>query len=387
LVTWAKVVGQFPPTNQKEPRTERVFERSKRVVRHDFPAYSARRLAPCAALGTLIDPLRAICYSPQTFVSGVNAMLIAGQPQKQPADDSAPVVNWEETACPLCHSRHWSPLLEAQDPHAGGDGFWFAVVQCDSCGTCFTNPRPDEATIARHYPLQHAGDEKHHQPRARTWESQRLWHAKAPQPIAWHGDGRLLDVGCGTGQFMKKMHRRGWKVVGIDASSRAVQRVRDELGLPAYVGMLPHLDLEPESFDVITMWQSLPHVHEPLALLHEARSLLVPGGKLILTTPNIDSWPFRWFGRHWSGLNLPRHLTHFTPVTLPQMLQRAGFVTPPIRGLRQASWLRASARLARRQLRAARWQKLLTNFLAAELASWVCFFAEQCDCLLAVGYR
>src|SRR5258707_628154 len=258
---------------------------------------------------------------------GGKPMLIAPQPEKQPAEDSVPAITWEESICPLCHGRYWSPLLEAQDPHAGPDGLWFAVVQCDSCGACFTNPRPDPLTIARHYPNHQHAREKHHQPRTRIGEAFRSWRQPGlkPRPIAWHGEGRLLDSGCATGWSLQRMHRRGWKVVGLDAPTRAVRRIREELGLTAFAGSLPHLALEPESFDVITMWQALEHIHEPLPLLREARNLLVPGGKLIVTVPNIDSWPFRWFGRHWFGLDLPRHLTHFTPATLPQMLQRAGF--------------------------------------------------------------
>src|SRR5947209_20601435 len=101
-------------------------------------------------------------------------MLIAGQPEKEPADDPRPVVAWDEAPCPLCHGPHWSPLLEAQDPHAGADGLWFAVVQCDSCGTCFTNPRPDARTIGRFHAGHHA-PETHHQPRRRVgWRALQL---------------------------------------------------------------------------------------------------------------------------------------------------------------------------------------------------------------------
>src|SRR6266481_3554560 len=180
-------------------------------------------------------------------------MLIAGQPEKEPAQET--VIAWEESPCPLCRGPYWSSLLEAQDPHAGADGLWFVVVQCDSCGACFTNPRPDAVSIARFYPSHYAPHEKHHQPRqSSSWSPLRL--LKRPRvekrPLAWHGQGRLLDFGCGSGGYMRQMHRRGWKVVGLDSSSRMVERIRHELGLTAYVGSLPHLDLEPESFDAIT---------------------------------------------------------------------------------------------------------------------------------------
>ena len=92
------------------------------------------------------------------------------------------------------------------------------------------------------------------------------------------------------------MADQGWQVTGLDAAVGAVRRVRDDLGLPALVGTLPHPDLRPGSFDVVTMWHSLEHVHRPLAVLREAYRVLVPGGRLVVACPNIDSWPARWFG-------------------------------------------------------------------------------------------
>src|SRR5437763_14120086 len=161
-------------------------------------------------------------------------MLMAGQPEKHPADDPRPVVAAEESPCPLCQGPHWSPLLEAQDPHAGADGLWFAVVQGDSCGTCFTNPRPDPASIVQFYAANYSPYQKHHgRRRGFRWNPLRL--LKQPRvekrPIAWHGQGRLLDFGCGSGAYLLDMSRRGWDVTGIDASQRMVDRIRDELGL------------------------------------------------------------------------------------------------------------------------------------------------------------
>src|SRR5262249_34256030 len=134
--------------------------------------------------------------------------------------------------------------------------------------------------------------------------------------LPWHGNGRLLDFGCGGGSFLERMHKQGWSRVGLDTSEAAVRSIRSELGLAAPVGTLPHPELAPESFDVITMWHALEHVHAPLDVLREAHRLLAPGGRLLVAVPNIASWPFRWFGRDWFGLDLPRHLTHFEPETL-----------------------------------------------------------------------
>lgn len=184
------------------------------------------------------------------------------------------------------------------------------------------------------------------------------------------------------------MQKRGWDVTGLDVSREMIDRIRDELGIRAYVGTLPHLELEPESFDVITMWHSLEHVHEPAPLLREARRLLAPGGKIVIAVPNIDSLPFRWFGKDWFGLELPRHLTHFTPSSLLQMLQRCGFATEPIRFIRHAKWLRTSAeRVCSRGGPTPWWVRLLRYRLPAAAVTWYSWFTQQTDCLLAVGHR
>src|SRR5207248_758081 len=155
-----------------------------------------------------------------------------------------------------------------------------------------------------------------------------------------------------------------------DSSPAAVSRIREELGLNALVGSLPHHELRQESFDVITMWHALEHVHDPLDVLRQARRLLAPGGKLVVAVPNIDSLPFRWFGHAWYGLDLPRHLTHFSAWTLKLMLQRAGFGVGPVRMVRHSDWLRSSARLAERCPRLPHWHRWLRTKPASRVASW-----------------
>lgn len=305
-----------------------------------------------------------------------------------PHDVAAPVpvprssVNWEEPSCPLCGRRHWRQLVEAPDRQTGESGRWFAVVQCDECGCCFTNPRPDPETIAQFYPPHYP---PHQPPRKKKYRGHWPWQlpGQASRWIPWTTPGRLLDFGCGNGSFLERMHQHGWQVVGLD------RLVSDELAAqaagryPILSGTLPHPDLVPASFDVITMWQSLEHVHDPLALLHEARRLLMPGGGLLVTVPNIAGVSFRWFGPAWFGLDLPRHLTHFTPVTLYRMLHRAGFQVGPPQMVRHPAWVQRSARLARSSWR----RTLLRARLGARLADWYAYLTYQADCLRIVAQR
>jgi 2-polyprenyl-3-methyl-5-hydroxy-6-metoxy-1,4-benzoquinol methylase len=312
----------------------------------------------------------------------------------RPTGPSGPAVVWDDTACPLCGNDDAEPVLEARDPApAAGVALMFAVVRCRCCDLHYTNPRPDLQSIGAFYPSDY---KPHRRPRKmRLARSGHKWWGKfsgrsCPErrgDLPWHGQGRLLDFGCGGGSFLKRMADQGWQVTGLDAAVGAVRQVQQELGLTALVGSLPHPELAPGSFDVVTMWHSLEHVHDPLTILREAYQLLVPGGKLIVACPNIASWPFRWFGSNWFGLDLPRHLVHFTPQTLTQMLAAAGFVVERVRPIRHSDWLRSSAKLAVARQSASGVQRALRWKPLAKAAAWLTYVAGGSDCMMAVAER
>jgi SAM-dependent methyltransferase len=307
-------------------------------------------------------------------------------------DDSSSGIEWEEAACLLCNGVNWSPLVEAPDPTPDGAGRWFMVVQCRDCGLCFTNPRPTPETLGQFYrtgygPHQAPGDESG---RTRWWQRlypwSRMQHGRKCLPL--HGEGRLLDFGCGGGSFLVRMRRQGWNVVGVDASHEVVRQLRERLGLTALAGSLPHPELADESFDAVTMWHSLEHTHQPLEVLRSAHQLLVAGGKLIVAVPNIDCLAFRWFGQSWNALDLPRHLVHFAPWTLRVMLHRAGFRHIRVRMQRRSSWLRDTARRAGQMYpRLSWWRRRLQGRAMSNLASWYAYVTRQADCMVAEAVK
>lgn len=305
--------------------------------------------------------------------------------QQCPTTLDRPTVEWEETICPLCSGPRWCMLVEAADPSPDSAGLRFAVVQCQDCGLCYTNPRPSESSILRFYSESYPPYRpSSHVKRRKRWLGG-LW--RDGQLVPRFGKGRLLDFGCGNGAFLVQMRQAGWQVTGLDISPATVRHLRGELALSALEGSLPHPELPDESFEVITMWSSLEHVHRPLEVLRAAQRLLVPGGKLLVSAPNIDSLPFRWFGPHWFGLDLPRHLTHFTPWTLRLMLERAGFQVGPVRMVRHSSWLRASAARAGRHATPALGWQWLTQRPLAGLAAWYSVLVGQADCMSVTATR
>ncbi|HEV3440576.1 MAG TPA: class I SAM-dependent methyltransferase [Gemmata sp.] len=305
-----------------------------------------------------------------------------------------PHLMWEETDCPLCGRDEASPLTEAADPiPTHGPGFRFAVVRCRHCGLTYTNPRPTAESLAPFYP-------PHYPPHALPRNSQgsrlpsRFWSRIFGRPcperrgsLPWPSPGRLLDFGCGGGSYLCEMASRGWRVTGLDVSPQVVRSIQENLGVDAIAGTLPHPDLTPGLFDVITMWQSLEHVHRPLAVLRAAYELLIPGGKLIVAVPNFDSLTAEWFGENWFGLDLPRHLTHFTPPTLTEMLRTSGFRVTAIRGWVHADWLRSSAEqtiaagVGGLTTRLLRWKPL------SRLVAWTSYLRGRSDSIVAVAER
>jgi SAM-dependent methyltransferase len=286
---------------------------------------------------------------------------------------------WEETACLLCGGERWAPVVAAGDAQVGGHGLMFAVVRCQACGLCWTNPRPAPHSIGRFYPAHY----RPHRPE-RGGKRQRWWRRprarfEEHRLLPLHGRGRLLDFGCGGGSFLERLQRAGWQVTGMDVSAEAVQKVRSNLGVAAVQGSLPHPELLDETFDVITMIHSLEHVHRPLDVLRAAWALLAPGGQVVVAVPNIDSLAFRWFGPRWYALDLPRHLTHFTPATLALMLRAAGFEPGPVRMIGHSAWLRASARMAGRAWLRAR----PVAWPAAQFSKWT----RQADAMMVTAIK
>ncbi len=293
---------------------------------------------------------------------------------------------WEEIACPLCLSWNWQPILEGPDWLGGEKGLWFAVVRCDRCGLCFTNPRPDPLGISQFYPPGYQPYDPLYRQKKRRFSSCPKWLLRSSQQTFIGDRGKLLDFGCGSGLFLQRMKQLGWEVTGLDISDRAVAHLREDKDVNVLLGSLPNHELPLEYFHVITMWQSLEHVHNPREVLQAANELLTSKGKIVIAVPNIDSLPFRWFGPAWCGLDLPRHLTHFTPFTLQQMLEETGFQVDSIQQLRHSSWLRKSSKLASRIHRIPSYPWLQRSLFSR----LVCYFScltNQADCMVVTAHK
>lgn len=136
--------------------------------------------------------------------------------------------------------------------------------------------------------------------------------------------GHLLEVGCGGGKMLGEMRDRGWSVRGLDFDEAAVEHARRR-GLDVDTGDLRDQHYADASFDAIAMNHVVEHVYDLRSLLRECHRLLKPGGILVMATPNPDGMGHRWFGRHWRGLEIPRHLQVLPAPTLAALARDGGF--------------------------------------------------------------
>lgn len=136
--------------------------------------------------------------------------------------------------------------------------------------------------------------------------------------------GKLLEVGCGSGQMLKNMRDLGWNVTGIDFDPQC-QSLTEETGIPVYQGDLLEQNLPANSFDVIVMSHVIEHLPNPIASLQECLRLLRPEGRLIAITPNTKGYIHRYMKQASLHLDPPRHLHLFTANALQQIAHKAGF--------------------------------------------------------------
>lgn len=199
-------------------------------------------------------------------------------------------------------------------------GELFSVLRCRQCGLIYVHPQPPLASLGRYYP------EGHQQADPASYERM---DAKARANFITHllptNAGRALDVGCGKGLLLQRLHEHGWQVFGTELSAVSSQYARSA-GLTVYTAAVEDAPFEAGSFDLVTLFHVLEHLPHPKASLATLFALLRPGGRLIVEVPNIASWYARFFGDDWFHYDVPRHLFHFNPDTLRRIIAEAGFL-------------------------------------------------------------
>lgn len=232
------------------------------------------------------------------------------------------------TQCPACNSAAISKVFSCKDETVSSE--FFEIWQCSSCTLRFTQNVPVQQAIGSYYQssdyVSHTDTKKglinslYHTVRNHTLKSKRALLGKlVGKPTA-----TLLDAGAGTGAFAHTMEKHGWTVQGIEPDESARKIAKDNYGLDLQTP--EKLDLiQTQSFDVITLWHVLEHVHDLHQYLDSFNRLLKKDGTLVIAVPNYSSYDAQVYGNCWAAYDVPRHLYHFSPKSMDVLLRKHGF--------------------------------------------------------------
>jgi len=225
--------------------------------------------------------------------------------------------------CPVCNSENIVPALDVKDYTVSHQNF--TVFQCNDCTLRFTQDVPDEASIGEYYKsedyISHTNttqgfiNKLYQNVRNKTMRQK----AAIVQKQTSLSSGCLLDVGCGTGTFLHTMQQAGWNVTGLEPNTDARKKANELYNLyPLPSSEL--FSLTEQSFDVITMWHVLEHVHQLHSYIEQLKKLLKPNGKIIIAVPNYLSSDAQYYQQFWAAYDVPRHLYHFSPKAMNTLL-------------------------------------------------------------------
>ncbi|MCU0372730.1 MAG: class I SAM-dependent methyltransferase [Ignavibacteria bacterium] len=227
--------------------------------------------------------------------------------------------------CPLCgNNENKLKIKEAE----------FLVSECAACGFIYlVNPPEEKEIYEDYYKIEFTAKDydgtsgPDYLNRIYDINTQRVKHLKST--INNFEDLKLLDIGCGSGLFLKSCGDAGIKGTGIDVSNNALTFARESFGLDVSGKSVNELIAENKKFDIITLWHVLEHFLNPVEELSKIRNLLNDDGLLFVEVPNFNSIKFRLSGYKWKGGNHPLyHRSFFTVKTLNETLKKAGFPEP-----------------------------------------------------------
>jgi len=234
----------------------------------------------------------------------------------------------ETSKCPLCSSLSSVHFLSVKDHTVSGE--FFELVKCSNCSFVYTAQPPSKLEIGHYYQstsyISHTDNKKgifdnvYQLIRALTLKGKR----KLIEHVVQVKRAKILDYGCGTGAFLKEMRNSGWDIAGIEPDPGAREKASLLTGIE--INDTDFLELfQPESIDAITLWHVLEHVHDLEHVLMTFQKILVSKGVLLIAVPNRMSFDAKYYSAYWAAYDVPRHLYHFTPDTIDELLTKYGF--------------------------------------------------------------
>lgn len=221
------------------------------------------------------------------------------------------------SVCPGCGNGQGALLLSAPDRFHGREQV-YQLECCPACTLVWLKDPPPPERMGEHYGPDYDRSV------AAAGDSTKRWSGRVKVLSQHRSGGSLLDLGCSSGGFLQAVASPSWRLYGIEMSESVARRAESASGAQVFVGDILDAPFAPESFDVITCFHVFEHLYEPRAVLKKVAGWLKPGGLFYVMVPNIDSAGAKIFKTYWYALELPRHLSHFSPKSLSGLAKSVG---------------------------------------------------------------
>jgi len=253
------------------------------------------------------------------------------------ASPDIPASDFVSASCPLCDGERSELFRAAPDRFSPQAGALYKIHRCLQCNMIYLNPRPAEKKSGQFYEhadyLPFASLTSSPSLIARVYERGRRanlrWKRRVVTEFLQRNNdqkaaGKLLDVGCGTGEFLAEMKLAGWQVEGLERNERAVQWARDQQQISVIAGGVEQLADSIQQYDLISLWHVLEHLYRPGPALEILAKRLRADGCLLIAVPNIAGVDARVYKSSWVALDAPRHVNHFSLDTLGRLAAKHG---------------------------------------------------------------
>lgn len=229
--------------------------------------------------------------------------------------------------CPICNSTSIKEVMKIKDHKISQEEF--TLADCFDCGQRFTLDPPIESLIGPYYNspryISHSDNTE--------GIINRLYHVVREQMLKKKlrliqkisNQKSILDIGSGTGYFLNTMKKAGFQTYGIEINESAREYSKKKFDLDIFSPSLLTEEKLPTQFHIATMWHVLEHIYNPLQYLTHINNALYKGGFLIIAVPNYISTDSKYYKNNWAGYDVPRHLWHFSPTTIKNLVKSSGF--------------------------------------------------------------
>ena len=231
------------------------------------------------------------------------------------------------TSCPVCKSTQIQTKLSAKDYTVSGE--IFSIVACNNCTHLFTQNVADQNEIGKYYAsenyISHSDTQEglvnklYHAIRKKTLQTKKKLIVSETEKAT----GNILDIGCGTGAFLNTMKIGGWNIAGLEPDETARAKATSLYGIEPQPSQ-NIFSLQYNAYDAITMWHVLEHVHQLHEYMAQLKNILTDKGKIFIAVPNYTSYDAQYYGEFWAAYDVPRHLYHFSPASMKNLVEQHG---------------------------------------------------------------